>query len=186
MATATVAATATEAATVAQTKRDTGLDSPDRSYSLFPSADTSPDTATSSPNQCPFRTNFVQTRIQNYTLPTSLRRYIRYTLRTDTIPCSLNPDFHNFWSWRTAKDRNTNRTEVSRPLACRNSALRRLGARRGHSARLLESLPDPPSAAASTTSATSDPLGKKRRKKHSSELNQKPPPRSQPLLHVFV
>ena len=126
--------------------------------------DTSLDTAPSSPNLCPFCTNFVQTRIQNYTLPTSPRRYIRCTLRTDTIPCSLNPDFRNFWSWRTAKDRNTNKTEVSRPLACQNSALRRLDARQGNSARLLESLPDPPSVAASTTSATSDPLGKRGRR----------------------
>jgi len=167
-----------EAATVHLAKKDTGLDSLDRSYSLFPCDYTFVDTVRSSPNPHLSRTNFVRVRIQNHALSTSLRLCTRYTRHPDTIPYSPNLDFCNFSSLRNASDRNTNNTASLLP--CRNSAPRTSGLTRESSRRLLESSQASPSAVASTTRSK----GKKRVKKSHSSHAQKPPPRAQKILPV--
>ena len=169
-----------EAATVHLPKKDTGLDSPDRSYSLFSCDYTFVDTGRYFPNPHLSSTNFVRVRIQNHGLPTSLRLCTRYTRQPDTIPYSPTLDFCNFSSLRTASDRNTNRTEVYRLQSCRNSAPRTSGLTRESPRRLLESPQGSPSAVASTTRSK----GKKREKKTHSSHAQKPPPRAQKILPV--
>ena len=149
---------------------DTRSDSLDRSYSLFPCADTFLDTAPSFRRLFQFGTNSSQSRIQNYTLPISLHLYTRCTLRTDTIPYLLNPDFRNFSFSRTLPGRNTNSTEVSRPLACQNIALRTSGSPLERSKRLPRSAPDLPSSAAfvlrTTSTTTNNRLQRQKKKTH--------------------
>lgn len=145
----TVAAgTVTMAARMTVVPMDTRSDSLDRSYSLFPCVDTFLDTAPSFRRLFQFGTNSSQSRIQNYTLPISLHLYTRCTLRTDTIPYLLNPDFRNFLFSRTLPGRNTNSMEVFRHLACHP-----------------RSAPDLPSSAAFVLRTTSTTTNRLRRQK---------------------
>ena len=157
--------TVTMAARMTVVPMDTRSDSPERSYSLFPCADTFLDIAPSFRRLFQFGTNSSQSRIQNYTLPISLHLYTRCTLRTDTIPYLLNPDFRNFLFSRTLLGRNTNSMEVFRPLACQNIALRTSGSPLERSKRLPRSAPDLPSSAAFVLRTTSTTTNRLRRQK---------------------